>query len=35
VHALEFEDVVSAQVFLDRHASEPCFVTEDVAQTAA
>jgi hypothetical protein len=34
-HALEFENVHAAQLFLDRHASEPCFVAEDVAQTAA
>jgi hypothetical protein len=34
-HALEFDDAVTAQRFLDRHASEPCFVTDDVAQTAA
>jgi hypothetical protein len=34
-HALEFENVCAAQSFLDRHASEPCFVAEDVAQTAA
>jgi hypothetical protein len=34
-HALEFEDVRAAQTVLDRHASEPCFVAEDVAQTAA
>jgi hypothetical protein len=34
-HALEFEDVLAAQSFLDRYASEPCFVAEDVAQTAA
>jgi hypothetical protein len=34
-NALEFEDVRTAQVFLDRHASEPCFVAEDVAQNAA
>jgi hypothetical protein len=34
-HALEFDDVFSAQRLLDRHASEPCFVAEDVAQTAA
>ena len=34
-HALQFDDVFTAQTFLDRHASEPCFVAEDVAQTAA
>lgn len=34
-HALEFADVVSAQSLIDRYASEPCFVAEDVAQTAA
>jgi hypothetical protein len=34
-HALEFHDVRTAQTFLDRHASEPCFVAEDVAQSAA
>jgi hypothetical protein len=34
-HAIEFEDVLSAQTFLDRYASEPCFVPEDLAQTAA
>jgi hypothetical protein len=34
-HALEFEDVFSAQQLLERHASEPCFVADDVAQTAA
>lgn len=34
-HALEFESVLVAQAILQRHASEPCFVAEDVAQTAA
>ncbi len=34
-HALEFDDVFSAQSFLARHASEPCFVAEDLAQSAA
>jgi hypothetical protein len=34
-YALEFEDVRTAQRVLDRHASEPCFVAEDVAQNAA
>jgi hypothetical protein len=34
-NALEFEDVRTAQVFLDRYASEPCFVAGDVAQSAA
>jgi hypothetical protein len=34
-HAIEFENVFSAQAFLDRYASEPCFVAEDLAQSAA
>jgi hypothetical protein len=34
-HALEFEDVQTAQTLLDRHASEPCFVMEQAAQSAA
>jgi hypothetical protein len=34
-HALEFESVFAAQALLDRYASEPSFVAEDVAQTAA
>ena len=34
-HALEFDDVSAAQSLLDRHASEPCFVAQDIAQTAA
>jgi hypothetical protein len=33
--ALEFEDVSSAQRLLARHASEPSFVIEAVAQSAA
>lgn len=34
-HAIEFDDVFSAQSFLDRYASEPCFALEDLAQSAA
>jgi len=33
--ALEFDDVFSAQSLLNRYASEPCFVAEDLAQHAA
>ena len=33
--ALEFESVFAAQTFLERHASEPVFVAQDLAQTAA
>ena len=33
--AIEFDDVFSAQSFLDRYASEPSFVAEDLAQSAA
>lgn len=34
--AIEFEDADVARLFLDRYASEPCFVTEcGAAQSAA
>jgi hypothetical protein len=33
--ALEFDDDVTAETFLARHASEPGFITEAVAQSAA
>jgi hypothetical protein len=34
-HAIEFESAGEAHALLERFASEPCFVTEAVAASAA
>jgi len=34
-HAIEFESAGDARALLERHASEPCFVTEAVAEQPA
>jgi len=33
--AIEFESASEAHALLERHASEPCFVTESVAEQPA